>query len=249
MTEVRNKSSTRIEGPDIIRTFAILCVIIIHCVGPIRSIEEFNDSLVVLHCFSIAVGRLGVPFFFILSGYFLLHRNYDKERTKKFYKNNFLTLLLTWELWLVLYHFYFNIVHGVPINWSVLLKNLLFIEHINMFHAWYMPVILEIYLILPIISKVLHSLSTSKLIPIAIISYIYLFVIPTAYYFDFPFGHLHTLTGVYIFYVILGYLIKRYEDHLRGFIQLIFAALLAIILTTKAQIYISTSSIEGGGYL
>ncbi len=100
---------------DLIRIIAILLVLLCHSVE-----EGINDlSLCGLsmvgwedRVFSVAVftiGRLGVPFFLLISGYLLLDRAYTAKTTILFWKNNWLHLTLCTQFWFILYDIFLMI--------------------------------------------------------------------------------------------------------------------------------------------
>ena len=246
------KTTNRIEGLDIIRSFAIFCVVLIHsvrCVAPLDSIEDFHNLSWLAKIFNFSmftVGAIGVPLFFLLSGYLLLSREYDAERTKKFYKNNLIPLLITWEIWIFIYNWLDLWYYNIPFEMGTLLRNLLFVEMVYVGHSWYMPVILGMYLFIPYVARALKTMRDSEIISIFIIAFIYLFIVPTADKFTIIYLHgcldLSFSGGIYGLYIISGYLIRRYEQKLKRSFALILMAIIAIILTVKAQIFITKST-------
>ena len=258
MTDIKSKQVNRIEGLDLLRVLAILSVVFIHTMpSEIQDIGYFNSlssSSKIFYFSCFAVGRLGVPLFMLLSGYLLLSIDYNHENTKKFYKKNFLSLLVTWEIWIFIYNLVLSWFRDSAFHMSVVVKNMFFIEAMspNVFHAWYMEMILGIYLFIPFISRVLKTMSDKEISAFSVISFTYFFIVPTLNQFktvhwdcslDLSFSG-----GVYGFYLIAGYLLKRYEEPLRntlgslaapaGFVSLALLVLLQVLANTNDHLYL-----------
>lgn len=90
---------------DAVRCLAILCVILCHATEFIyipnslsaRGLADFSLTSVVFAFFMHDVGRLGVPMFLFITGYLLLTRDYDEAACYKFWKGNWLRLVLATE--------------------------------------------------------------------------------------------------------------------------------------------------------
>lgn len=93
--------------------------------------------------------------FSFLTGYLFLGRRFDEEYTALFYKRNLLGLLITVEIWIILYHAFNAWFYQIPFNLNELLRNMLFLKATNMSHMWYIPAILGIYLFIPFVSRAL----------------------------------------------------------------------------------------------
>ena len=103
------------------------------------------------------IGRLGVPIFFFITGYLLLDRSYDEKNCVKFYKRNLIGLLITTEIWVIIYNCFNMWFKGSECDVFTLLKNMTFLKNTDMSHMWYMPVILGIYLLLPFVANALQN--------------------------------------------------------------------------------------------
>ena len=102
------------------RILAILFVIICHASETIIfNYQEYNKLI-----FSLLhnIGRLGVPIFFMISGYLLFSKTYDNKKTKRFYTHNLLTLILCWEIWILIYNVFFVINGQSFVGYKNLLK-------------------------------------------------------------------------------------------------------------------------------
>ena len=146
--------------PDLLRALAILCVILVHTTERIYqfNLEEMVHYSLQRKSFALTlftIGRMGVPIFLFLTGYLLLSRNYDKEYTAVFYKRNFIGLLITVEIWIILYNIFNSWFYQIPFSMNELLRNMFFLKATNMSHMWYIPVILGIYLFIPFVSQAL----------------------------------------------------------------------------------------------
>lgn len=158
---------------DIIRALAIMLVVANHAIEmtypfgtDLKAVEIYNSMPLYNQIFQYVIftlGRLGVPLFFMLTGYLLLTRNFDLNGIKHFYTHNFLRLLLVWYLWLVLYNLFLCGVEGAPFSIKQLALEILLIKDVNLMHVWYMREIIIIYAIIPIISIILNLIS--KYIP------------------------------------------------------------------------------------
>ena len=71
MTDTKSKQVNRIEGLDLLRVLAILCVVFIHTMpSEIQDIGYFNSlstSSKIFYFGCFAVGRLGVPLFMLFA--------------------------------------------------------------------------------------------------------------------------------------------------------------------------------------
>ena len=128
----------RVGWLDFARTFAIISVVFCHAIQSayVVNVKEW-DMLVtgekIFRTIGFTFGRLGVPIFLYLSGYLLLDREYESDRDViRFYKHNFLPLLITVQVWNVLYNVFLALVEGNRIRVNVLIKDRCFFEKVDM---------------------------------------------------------------------------------------------------------------------
>lgn len=244
---------------DFIRFLAAILVVLNHTAEetyPVYSSEfsqlSTGSQLFGICCFTL--GRIGVPLFLLLTGYLLLPRNYDQDRTKVFYRRNLVPMFIVWEIWILIYQIYICYCNQIPFPKKEYLLRALLLKNAGLPHTWYMPVILGIYLFLPLVSAALRQCDNRILLRLLGIIFVYLFVINSSTLFFEAFQvkeiyipsrklDLYFSGGIYGFYIILGYCIARYKDRISSFINsyrvvLTIAAALTFALTVYVQFYL-----------
>lgn len=218
----------RIQKFDIARTLAILCVLICHSgdiAYPNTIYVQLSNISQIFRIVLLTVGRLGVPIFLFLTGALILKKQIEKdEDVNQFYKRNLLPLLITIEIWNVIYNIFLVFINK-QFNIGIFLKDILFLKQVNMPNMWYMPMILGMYIAIPFIARIvkIFTLKTIK-IPMLIV-FIVLILLPSAnillnilkmeeYKVILDVGF---LGGVYGLYILLGYyinngLLKKYNN-------------------------------------
>lgn len=88
---------------------------------------SFQSALFAIIAFTI--GRLGVPIFLFLTGYLLLDRNFNEDMCEKFWKRNWLGMVITTEIWIVIYDIFLRVFH-FQFHWHTmsLFKDMLFFD-------------------------------------------------------------------------------------------------------------------------
>lgn len=205
---------------DIARAFAILCVVLCHCTEAIYNMNSnsiyYSTCSQIFKTVSFTIGRLGVPFFLFISGALLLRKQIEKdEDVFKFYKHNLLPIVITTEIWIIIYNIFLSIIGAQTFNIKILIKEMLFLTQAPFNNMWYMPMIIGIYIAVPFIAKIVKSFSHKILFLILSIVLFYTSALTTinvirdilelprySYIIDLNF-----LGGIYGAYVLLGYLI------------------------------------------
>ena len=116
---MNNNISRRIVFLDIARACAILLVVLCHSIEEIYIMEEVHNytSLSIqsklFMIVSFTISRLGVPIFLFISGYLLINRDYENDdNVKNFYKKNLLPLIITTEIWIIIYNIFICIYYN-----------------------------------------------------------------------------------------------------------------------------------------
>lgn len=230
----------RIFYLDAVRVFAIISVSLNHAVNRaydnyIDTASEFYSSSIYSSCLKAGVSvfsRLGVPLFLMISGILLLNKIFEDEGDiKRFYKHNVGGLLITSEIWFFIMFWinaFFNpsyaylidnIKNGQAMDTVIaLVKTLCFIDPITFGNMWYIPMILCVYMIIPVVAVFVKKIESKfMLIPLAL-CVISGFVLPNInaalsmrgvgkqYSFTLSTGILFSIFWVY---VVMGYLIDK----------------------------------------
>lgn len=212
----------RILWLDNIRAFAIMLVVLCHCAENTYfysgvSMSEHSLFSQFFCYFSFTLGRIGVPLFLAISGYLLLSRTYDSEQCLKFWKHNLIPLFIASEIWIVCYYFFMCFMHSSAISLSGLIKNMLFLGLEKISYLWYLPMILGIYICIPLLATALQKINVRLLFfPITVV-YIYCFIIPTANKMLALLERtgasvqifLYFTGGIYGLYLIIGYMFYK----------------------------------------
>ena len=179
------KSAERITFIDSVRSLAILCVIMCHVVELVYLLFEYRlppigmvYKLLIFSAFTL--GRLGVPFFLLITGYLLLSRSYMPKDILCFWKSKWLRLFLTTDLWIILFYVLPCITNKGNFHFFILMKQMLFLEPCSYSHMWYMPMVLGLYLFLPFVALVLQKIPAKTLFFPGIMAFIWLFILPVA---------------------------------------------------------------------
>ncbi|MBQ8189548.1 MAG: acyltransferase [Lachnospiraceae bacterium] len=207
---------------NLTRSIAIACVVLCHAT---EAIYPFNiESMSTLnltdqaYAFSLfTLGRLGVPLFLFITGFLLLDKVSDTVSGIKFWHKNFFNLLITTEIWIVIYHVFLCLYNCEPFYITKLIKEMLFVSKIDLGHFWYMPMILSLYLFIPIFSVLLKNMDYRLFIFPTVICILYLFGTPILNVLLICFHKkgiatvisLGFMGGVYGIYMLLGYFVKK----------------------------------------
>ncbi len=161
------KNQGRIKYIDLARAIAIISITINHAVN--RSFSIYSGSVKEMALFPIWLSiakvmlyifsRIGVPIFLMITGALLLPRDYEGDKWKRFVKHNWLQLLITTEIWLVIMFWYKQLSPDSVLHLEGLTKcmlrfvmTLFFIRPIALGNMWYMYMILGLYLMIPLFS-------------------------------------------------------------------------------------------------
>lgn len=216
-------NNQRIKWVDLVRASAILFVVLCHSVELVYSfnLEGVLSLTSRSKWFSFiffTIGRLGVPLFLMVSGSLLLNKDYDDERIKRFWKKNWLHLVICTMVWIVIYEL-FNIFYlGVTIPIPQIIADMLFVHGVSFAHVWYMPMILGMYILLPFVSVALKRVNLKLLVFPLVVFTIYCFGVSLfSRIYNVYSQELKINTqlsagfsgGTYGLYIIYGYLVQK----------------------------------------
>ena len=238
----------RVEWIDLVRAIAILTVLYIHATDGIYIIS--SDAILnytvfsrVFNFASLFIGRIGVPFFLMITGYLLLDRSYDDERVRKFWQKNCKGLVIVTVLWAVIYAISLQViaVKYVSVNFGE--AGTLFFSHM-----WYMPMIIGMYLSMPFVSEALEKFDSDTIWQATVVFSLLAFLLPfitlmfdmhgipnVAVQYSLGFSG-----GVYGIYIILGYLVKKGQFKHYNSIKLGLIALISFMICLFFQYYAFT---------
>ena len=239
---------TRVEWIDLVRAIAILTVLYIHATDGIYIIS--SDSIMnytvfsrVFEFASLFIGRIGVPFFLMITGYLLIDRTYDNERVHKFWNKSCKGLIIVTIIWAIIYalSLQFITVGSGQVN---------FAEAGNLFfsHMWYMPMIIGMYLSMPFVSNAFEKFNSNTIWQATVVFSLLAFLLPfitlvldmqgiknvnIQYCLGFS-------GGVYGIYIILGYLVKKGQFKHYDSVKLGLIALISFMICLLFQYYAFT---------
>lgn len=180
------KKRERIVWLDMARVLAILFVTFNHAIN--RTFDNYHDtmteyltlphSLVVFKTVVTVLSKLGVPLFLMITGALILNKRFDShEDVRHFYKHNLFRLFVASELWFIIIYMYKcldadSILRTMGFLPAVkgLLQTVCFINPVTFDSMWYLPMILCVYLMLPIFAVSIRKLGIkSLLLPMAVV--------------------------------------------------------------------------------
>lgn len=246
-------SGGRIQWIDAVRALGAVLVVVCHCFELIytlypRDLQHIASLNLFSRIFAFAgftLGRFGAPLFLMISGYLLLGRTYDEESARRFWRGNCLKLFLCAEIWIVIYEIINAAAGNRQFSPYHLIRQMLFLENSSMNHIWYIPMILGMYLLLPLAANAAHSPIAAKLRPVLLIFTAYAFAVPTVEAVILAFGgdrfsslfSMGFSGGMYGIYMIAGLAVKNgWLKRLRT-TAVAVAAAVSYLLTVYMQIF------------
>ncbi|WP_052037826.1 acyltransferase [Clostridium drakei] len=136
---------------DIIRAISILAVVLIHVSALIIYRSGFDSNMCKLSIIINQISRFSVPAFILISGIGLTLSFKEDEGYFKFIKHRFNKIIPSYILWCVIYTYYTT--RSFEIN------NLInsIIHGSAFYHLYYIPLIIEFYLVYPFIHRVIGT--------------------------------------------------------------------------------------------
>lgn len=214
------KVKSRNKNYDMIRTIAIMLVVLCHCIEKIYFEFDYFKISGTSRFFRIitsTIARLGVPLFLCLTGALILKKEFNDEKDVfKFYKKKLLPLIVTYELWNIIYSVFIYIDTGV-FKHTDLIQELIFVKNIPVANIWYMPMIIGMYIGLPFLSMIIKKMNFKVIKIPFIISLVAFSIIPSINVIMNLFGltnyynilDLSLLGGLYGVYIVSGYYIAN----------------------------------------
>lgn len=227
---------------DILRIIATFAVIIIHVSAENWSTTTIDNNWLINNFINSLVHCWAVPMFVTISGALLLNKkNFTLKNMIKKYIPRILICLVIWHF---IYYFFSvrefsltSIIHAIK---ALLLGN-------TYSHLWYLYLVIGLYLITPVLSKMLKNLSNTELLYLLTIGFIVQSLIPTIelitkielMQFIWPYKIFDF--SYFILYYILGYYLS--QNNIR-YSKIIFA--LSIIMLIGVSILSNINSINSG---
>lgn len=240
------KSKERRIELDIARTIAIMCVMLCHSVEMVFLLDKSNwlslDAFSkIFSIFLFTIGRLGVPLFLFLTGTLILNKDFTKkEVVSNFIKKNVLSLIIVNSIWVIIYNAFFLINNQTNlVSLEYIFEEIILMKTVPLPNMWYFPMIIRMYLLLPLVAIIIRKITKKQLIGITIIIYIAKFVLPmVSIVID-----INTMTSIlsplgieYLLYILVGYLLDKQNNKKRNKSILVLTTLLCYLITCLFQI-------------
>ena len=218
----------RIIYIDYLRILSIFAVIIIHVSAENWYANTIDTNWIINNIINSIV-CWAVSLFVVISG--SLHLN-QKEITFKTLVYKILRILLCLIIWHTIYYFWVNPEISID-NFLSCLKKLILGESYS--HLWFLYLIIGLYIITPILNKLVKVLNKKELFYLLIFGFSLTSLFPTLSVFtsfDFsriivPFRVLNF--NVFIFYYLLGYYLSKYKVHKPKLLLIISLFLLVVL--------------------
>jgi surface polysaccharide O-acyltransferase-like enzyme len=217
---------------DLIRTIAILMVILVHAsFFPYKIPGEITPTVVV-NWFTAdvfgAIGYLGVPLFVMLSGALLLHPAKADEPMGVFFKKRFNRIGLPLIFWTVVYFIWSFNVWGKP---ATLLNIGLGLISGSYPILWFLYLLVGLYLITPILRTLVKHIDRKKFKLLLAIWFVGTTLVPLVHTFtNFNYNPVMFVITDWVGFFLLGiYLTKTKIHSTIAYIGLIFGLAVAIV--------------------
>lgn len=155
-------SVNRHVGIDLLRIIAALGVVFVHVSSPfvIKNMKQVNDLFWAGNLFD-SIGRLSVPIFVIVSGYFILKPIDD---LRGFYSKRFTRILYPFFVWSVIYLLWAWLFDGTRTSkiWEGILWGKPY------FHLWFLGMLMGLYAVAPLIADLRRRISSRSFLMVGL---------------------------------------------------------------------------------
>lgn len=229
-------------------------VITLHCICDYYSdAANFNKDLWILIGFINELCRMGVPLFFMISGFLMLRGDIPDVRI--FYKHRLLRIGIPFLIYDVFYYIFFCLKNNKAISLSEFFSEL--INCGSAYHLWFIYSIFFLYLMIPFVKIIVDKISSKMLLMFLAVVTFQTTIKPFLnaisggiLYFYF------TEDGVvgYLGYMLLGYILGSFEFaprtqrliYILGFVFFVTAPVVGMYSVTMRQNFLF--DFFNGGY-
>ncbi|WP_243525530.1 acyltransferase family protein [Bacillus pseudomycoides] len=234
-----------VEYIDVLRVFSMLAVVFLHtAAGSLRG--NLGSSTWHISNTITAVFSTSVPIFFMISGAMLM-RSKKTTSLQITYTQRLPKLVIPFVLWSIIAILYFG---PKPLQITSIIKSILYMPNqATTVHLWFMYAIIPLYILSPILKKMVDSLSSDLVKYMLILWFVTNSLLPTiagfvpdklkpifTLYADFDMYFL----GGYLGYFLLGYYLMTYEKKISKKL-LIFIIIIDTLIITLGTWYKTVS--------
>ena len=227
--------SERVKYCDFLKGLSIILVILIHIFSTYRGIY-FEENKV--YYFILSLGdsftRIAVPSFFMITGIFMLSKNYNESYKQYFFKR-MPKLIISFLIFSIIYYVYETRKASGEYSLLYFLQTLTTYGGFK-YHLWFMYEIIRIYLFIPFISILVKNITRKKLANLIILIYILGNIGVFAQMFSYKYEY-NLLSGlplsslaICINYLLLGYYLYNNDISKKSRKRIYILGLISIIL-------------------
>lgn len=217
--EIKNgtmkENKERIYYFDILKIISCIAVIFIHVTAPIMDNFSPNDFGWKVGNFYDSASRFSVPIFIMISGALFLSK--ETIDIKKLYKKNILRLLVAYIFYTIFYAFwkFFVLNRGIRlVNIKEIMESAVLESH---YHLWFLPIIICIYMSLPILTKITNNSSRKEMKYTLLLFFIFIILKNAIKAFSYKYldaivdRFSMLIVADYTGYFLLGYYLNKYD--------------------------------------
>lgn len=220
---------------DLCRIICIFAVVLVHVNAPYYKLSVIGENSFVATNIIGALARFCVPLLLTISGSLLIGKEIN---IKEFYKKSLLPLFFVYYLWVFIYGMY-------KVYTMDYTGNIISISH---YHLEFIPNLIGIYLILPIINELLKNIKVFKLL--YLITFIFAIMIQSIDLFYkisiYTDRYIIPFKNPYLFYFLSGYFFRNVKS--KKAILISFISLFITIIASLYKSYGGNSRVYYWGY-
>lgn len=171
---MKGKTIKRIFSYDIIRIIAALMVVMIHVTSHYVTNESLSSSEFFIANIFSAIARCAIPLFLMLSGALLLDEKKDFDIKKAISSSK--TMFIILYIWSFIYTILFDVIWPLINNETIYLKEIINSFIFGHYHEWYLFMLIGLYLITPILKKIVNKENKELVKWFIVLSIIFRFV-------------------------------------------------------------------------